>query len=39
MNDKLIYIFGRVLQSIPTIIIITVLVFFMIRLIRATPPV
>ncbi len=37
MNDKLIYIFGRVLQSIPTIIIITVLVFFMIRLIPGDP--
>ncbi len=37
MNDKFIYIVGRILQAIPTIIIITVLVFLMVRLIPGDP--
>ncbi|MCE5208712.1 MAG: ABC transporter permease [Chloroflexi bacterium] len=37
MNDKFIYIVGRILQAIPTIIIITVVVFFIIRLIPGDP--
>lgn len=37
MNDKFIYIVGRILQAIPTVIIITVVVFFMIRLIPGDP--
>ncbi|MCJ7622552.1 MAG: ABC transporter permease [Anaerolineaceae bacterium] len=37
MNDKFIYIVGRILQAIPTIMIITILVFFMIRIIPGDP--
>lgn len=37
MNDKFIYIVGRIFQAIPTIMIITILVFFMIRIIPGDP--
>jgi len=37
MNDKFIYIISRILQAIPTVIIITVLVFLMVRLIPGDP--
>jgi peptide/nickel transport system permease protein len=37
MNDKFIYIVGRILQAFPTIIIITVVVFLMVRLIPGDP--
>jgi peptide/nickel transport system permease protein len=37
MNDKFIYIVGRISQAIPTVLIITILAFLMIRLIPGDP--